>query len=213
MNYLTHYLEAVIYLLIASFPAGFHILIGFRYSKSIAIHGIINVLLALLLTICFKLKNINIFIVSKWYFLIAILCAVVGILGEYGIAQAFYYFKNKKFTHKIKIPAYENAEYYQVIWVIIQSAFEEIVLRSCLYYILIQYFGITNPIICIIILTLIFALNHCYSGKEAVIEKTFSGGLIATLFVITNGNIVFAILPHVLINVTYFLLAKKGRTT
>lgn len=214
MNYLIHYLDAGLLFLIACFPSGFNMIVPTRAKYPIQTHCIINTALAIVLTICLNGKNV---VLSSYkdnppiihivgaIIVVGILCVLV----EFFISQMLFYKKMRVFAKGIKIPAYADTKWYDVFWVILQSVSEEIVLKCSVYYILAELFGISNPIILCAILTFIFAINHVFWGWEQVVQKMAVGALISILFVMNESLVWCAIVPHIILNVTYFVLAKR----
>ena len=214
VNYLTHCLDVILLLLIACFPAGFNMIIPTKNKYPIQTHCIINVFLAVFLSMCLEGHNLKIGFNLKQQYIICsialmIFVGIMCIIVEYAIAQMFYYIKHKSLAKSIRIPTYQNCKWHILLLVVIQSVSEEIVLRCTVFYIMHHVLGINNIAILITVLTMIFAFNHIFAGREQILQKLFIGAIISILFVVNDGIIWYAVVPHIVLNTSYFILAKR----
>lgn len=216
MNYPIPYLDTFLLILLACFPSGFDMVIPSRVKYPVQTHCMINVVLALVLSFCLKRENLKAgdlrdagTVLSMA--VLVILTGVLCILAEYAMAQFFYYRTHKSLAKGIRIPAYEKCRWYVIFFVLAQSASEEIVLKCSMYYILTALCGLQNELLLIVILAVVFAFNHIFSSKEQILEKLVVGLIIAALFVTHDGIIWYAIVPHMILNASYFVMAERRK--
>ncbi len=167
--------------------------------STIAVYG------ALLLMGIFTGQMGQLLFEAGWMFYgLAILSAPLIILLEYILVSIPLVKKSGKFP-KVKPVSiyYGDINLLDIVAIIVAAALEETVFRQFLIGGLLTELEVAGALT-VIISGFFYGLNHVYFGRLAVVQKTISGCIFGTLFVISGGNILISIIAHVTQNLVLY---------